>query len=322
MMDQRSHPEAKGDLTMILNSITLACKFVSNAARKAGIAALYGFTGTANVQGEQQKPIDVIANDIFINSLKFSNKIAAIASEEEDNIYIFDNCESGKYIVSFDPLDGSSNIDVNVSIGSIFAIWKRPEAKAPVSAKDFLRSGAELEVAGYCIYGSSTQLVIATKDRKVDCFTLDNSIGDFILTNPNIRIPERGHIYSINEGNSASWDLAVTQYVNSVKIPTAENEDPYSLRYVGSMVSDVHRTLLYGGIYMYPADSKNPNGKLRMLYEALPMAFITELAGGRATDGYKRLLDKVPEHIHQRTPCFMGSPMEVGQLEAYYAKLT
>ncbi|CAG9317962.1 unnamed protein product [Blepharisma stoltei] len=320
MMDQRRNPDAKGDLTQILNSIMLACKFVSNVVRKAGISSLYGLAGSQNVQGEAQKPIDIIANDIFINSLKFSNKIAALVSEEEDKIYIMGGAESGKYIIAFDPLDGSSNIDVNVSIGSIFAIWKRPDASAPVSARDFLRNGTEIECAGYCIYGSSTQLVLATKNGKVDCFTLDNSIGDFILTHPNMKIPERGHIYSVNEGNSLFWDPAITHFVDSVKHP--EDGNPYSLRYVGSMVSDVHRTLLYGGIFMYPADSKSPHGKLRLLYEVLPMSFITELAGGRATDGKRRLLDTVPEHIHQRSPCYIGSPYEISQLEAAYASLT
>lgn len=318
MNDQRAHPEAKGDLTIILNSITLACKFVSNAVRKAGIASLYGLTGNSNIQGEEQKPIDIIANDIFINSLKFSTKIAAIASEEEDNIYVFENTDSGKYIVAFDPLDGSSNIDVNVSIGSIFAIWKRPDASASVSVSDFLRSGAELEASGYCIYGSSTQLVLTTRHGRVDCYTLDNSIGDFILTHPNIRIPQKGHIYSINEGNSAFWDPAISQYVHSLKNPTEGN--PYSLRYVGSMVSDVHRTLLYGGVFMYPADSKSPHGKLRLLYEILPMSFITEHAGGKATDGLRRLLDIVPAHIHERSPCFIGSPDDISELEAHYAR--
>jgi len=319
MMDQRRHPDAKGDLTQILNSIMLACKFVSNAVRKAGINSLYGLAGSSNVQGEQQKPIDIIANDIFINTLRFSNKIAALASEEEDNIYVFDNPDSGKYIIAFDPLDGSSNIDVNVSIGSIFAIWKRPNPTAPVHVNDFLRSGMEIEASGYCIYGSSTQLVLATKLGKVDCFTLDNSIGDFILTHPNIRIPNRGNIYSINEGNAAYWDPAITEYVRSLKYPAEGN--PYSLRYVGSMVSDVHRTLLYGGCFMYPGDSKSPQGKLRMLYEVLPMSFITEMAGGKCSDGRNRLLEKVPAHIHERSPCFIGSPYEIEQIEANYSRL-
>ena len=318
MNDQRRHPDAKGDLTMILNSITLACKFVSNAVRKAGIASLIGTVGSSNVQGEQQKPLDILANDIFINSLKFCNKIAALASEEETGIYIIDSPETAKYIIAFDPLDGSSNIDVNVSIGSIFAIWKRPDYNAPVSDNDFLRTGHEIEIAGYCIYGSSTQLVLASKHGKVDCFTLDNSIGDFILTHPNLKIPSKGNIYSANEGNSHFWDNAMNDYIYSIKNPA--NENPYSLRYVGSMVSDVHRTLLYGGIFMYPADKKSPSGKLRVLYEVFPMSFIVEKAGGMATDGTNRLLDMRATSIHQRSPCILGSPENVEDLKAFYIK--
>ena len=309
MMEQSRHPDAKGDLTMILNSLMLACKFVSNAVRKAGIASLIGLAGSANVQGEQQKPLDILANEIFINSLKFCNKIAALASEEEEGIYIIDNPDSAKYIIAFDPLDGSSNIDVNVSIGSIFAIWKRPDVSKPVSTEDFLRNGEDIEVAGYCIYGSSTQLVIATKDGKVDCFTLDNSIGDFILTHPNLRIPNKGNIYSINEGNAYFWEPAVRGYVESLKNP--DNGTPYSARYVGSMVSDVHRTILYGGIFLYPADKKSPSGKLRGLYEVFPMSFIVEKAGGKATDGKQRTLELRVENIHQRFPCILGSAQDV-----------
>ena len=319
MMDQRRHVEAKGDLTMILNSIMLACKFVSNAVRKAGIASLIGIAGSENVQGEQQKPLDILANDIFINSLKFCNKIAALASEEETGIYIIDNPETAKYIIAFDPLDGSSNIDVNVSIGSIFAIWKRTDADSPVSVNDFLVSGNDIEIAGYCIYGSSTQLVIAGKEERVDCFTLDNSIGDFILTHPNLKVPQKGNIYSVNEGNSYYWDDATKHYIQSLKDPSFGN--PHSLRYVGSMVSDIHRTLLYGGIFLYPADKKSPNGKLRLLYEVFPMSFIVEKAGGRAIDGFRRLLDTKVSGIHQRSPCVLGSPGNIEEFLSFYRKM-
>ena len=318
MMDQQRHPEAKGDLTMILNSIMLACKFVSNAVRKAGIASLIGLAGSSNIQGEEQKPLDILANGIFINSLKFCNKIAALASEEEEGIYIVEGPETAKYIIAFDPLDGSSNIDVNVSIGSIFAIWKRPDYSAPASVNDFLRTGNEIEIAGYCIYGSSTQLVLASRHGKVDCFTLDNAIGDFILTHPNVKIPNRGNIYSVNEGNSHFWDPAMREYVDSKKDPAFGN--PYSLRYVGSMVSDVHRTLLYGGIFMYPADKKSPSGKLRVLYEVFPMSFIMEKAGGKAIDGIDRLLEIRAESIHQRAPCILGSPDDVDDVKRIYEK--
>lgn len=315
MSQQTRHPDAKGDLTMILNSLMLACKFVSNAVRKAGIASLIGVAGSANVQGEQQKPLDILANEIFINSLKFCNKIAALASEEEEGIYIIDNPEAAKYIIAFDPLDGSSNIDVNVSIGSIFAIWKRPEYNKEVSVQDFLRTGEDIEIAGYCIYGSSTQLVLATKDGIADCFTLDNSIGDFILTHPNLKIPQKGNIYSVNEGNTYYWDPSIRSYIDSLKNPN--NGKPYSSRYVGSMVSDVHRTILYGGIFLYPSDEKSPNGKLRMLYEVFPMSFIVEKAGGKATDGQQRALSLQVNSIHQRSPCILGSPDNVDEFLSF-----
>jgi len=316
MQDQRRNPEAKGDLTLILNSIALACKFTSNAVRKAGIASLYGIAGATNVQGESQKKLDVIANDIFKNALKFSNKIAAITSEEEEEIYYVEGPDEAKYVIAFDPLDGSSNIEVNVSIGSIFGIWRREDQSAPVSAQDFLRRGSDLEAAGYCIYGSSTQLVLATKLGKVDVFTLDPAIGDFILTNPNIRVPSKGNIYSINEGNSKFWNDPVANYIRKIKNP--ESGSPYSLRYVGSMVSDVHRTLLYGGIFLYPEDKKTQTGKLRVLYEVLPMSFIIEMAGGKATDGRQNLMDLQPTDIHQRCPCILGSPEDVEEVSTYY----
>jgi len=316
MQDQRRHPEAKGDLTVILNSIGLACKFISNAVRKAGIASLYGIAGDTNVQGETQKKLDVIANDIFKNALKFSNKIAAIASEEEENVYYIESPDEGKYVIAFDPLDGSSNIDVNVSIGSIFGIWKRENFDRPVSEQDFLRKGNQLEAAGYCIYGSSTQLVLATKLGKADCFTLDPSIGDFILTTPNLQIPRKGNIYSINEGNTMYWDDSVAKYIHQKKNP--DSGSPYSLRYVGSMVSDVHRTILYGGIFLYPGDKKSPAGKLRVLYEVLPMAFIVKMAGGKSSDGKNDLLDLQPTSIHQRSPCILGSQDDVNEFEGFF----
>ena len=205
-----------------------------------------------------------------------------------------------------------------MSIGSIFAIWKRPDYSAPASVNDFLRTGNEIEIAGYCIYGSSTQLVLASRHGKVDCFTLDNAIGDFILTHPNVKIPNRGNIYSVNEGNSHFWDPAMREYVDSKKDPAFGN--PYSLRYVGSMVSDVHRTLLYGGIFMYPADKKSPSGKLRVLYEVFPMSFIMEKAGGKAIDGIDRLLEIRAESIHQRAPCILGSPDDVDDVKRIYEK--
>ena len=258
LQSQKDFPGATGDFTIILSSIQLACKYVSNAVRKAGIAQIYGLMGSDNVQGEAQKKLDVIANEIFINSLKFSSKISVMASEEEEKVFVVENPDEGKYAVAFDPLDGSSNIDANVSIGSIFAIWKRTDTSGPGSAEDFHRRGDELKAAGYCVYGSSTQLVLCmANNSRVDCYTLDNSIGEFILTHPNLKIPSRGNIYSINEGNACHWDEAITKYIHSKKFPTSGNS--YSLRYVGSMVADVHRTILYGCIFLYPGDKKVPN---------------------------------------------------------------
>lgn len=319
LQSQRDFPTASGDFTIILSSIQLACKYISNAVRKAGIAQIYGLIGSENVQGEAQKKLDVIANEVFINSLKFSSKIAVMASEEEENVFIVENPSEGKYAIAFDPLDGSSNIDANVSIGSIFAIWKRSDTTSPGSAQDFYRRGDELKAAGYCVYGSSTQLVLAmANSNRVDCYTLDNSIGEFILTHPDLKIPRKGNIYSINEGNSSHWDEAITQYIHSKKFPTQGSS--YSLRYVGSMVADVHRTILYGGIFLYPKDKKSPNGKLRILYEVFPMSYIVEKAGGKASTGTQRILDITAEHIHQRSACILGSPEDVEEVEAFYAR--
>jgi fructose-1,6-bisphosphatase I len=318
--DQRHMPEARGDFTIILSSIQLACKYVSNAVRKAGIANLLGSLSSENTHGETQKKLDVLANDIFINSLKFSTKIAVMASEEEDDVYIVSNSDEPKYIIAFDPLDGSSNVEANISVGSIFAIWRRDDISTPGSASDFLGfKGKRIVAAGYCLYGGSTQMVLAIGGR-VDCYTLDNAIGEFILTTPNIRVPERGSIYSINEGNSAHWDPAITEFVRRRKNP-ALGEASTSLRYVGSMVADVHRTMLYGGTFLYPADIRNPKGKLRVLYEVFPMSYIIESAGGRATDGKNRILDIEVTGIHMKSPVALGSSRDIAELEALYAEL-
>lgn len=318
--DQRHLPLAKGDFTIILSSIQLACKYISNAVRKAGIANLLGTLTRENTHGEAQKKLDVLANDIFINSLKFSTKIAVMASEEEEEVYIVSNAEEPKYIIAFDPLDGSSNVEANISVGSIFAIWRRDDVSTSGSASDFLGfKGHSIVAAGYVLYGGSTQLVLAVPGR-VDSYTLDNSIGEFILTSPNIRIPTKGSIYSINEGNSAHWDPAITEFVRRKKNP-APGQPSTSLRYVGSMVADVHRTMLYGGIFMYPADIRNPKGKLRVLYEVFPMSFIIEQAGGQATDGRNRILDLEVTGIHMKVPVALGSVEEVQELKALYDNL-
>lgn len=311
---QQSHKEATGDFTILLNSIQTACKFISSKVRKAGIANLYGTANnsSANSTGDIQKKLDVICNDVFINTLKSSKRVLAILSEEEDKpIFIDDN---GKYIVSFDPLDGSSNVDANVTIGSIFGIWKACEENPK---ENLLFPGNKLIAAGYCVYGSSTQIILCL-DNIVNGYTLDTSLGEFILSHPNLRIPETFPIYSINEGNTYLWDEITKKFVNEKKFPSKEGKKPYSLRYIGSMVADVHRTLLYGGIFMYPADSRSKNGKLRLMYECNPLSFIIENAGGKATNGKERILDIIPQEAHQRSGIFMGSPVEVSEVENMY----
>lgn len=295
--------------TVLMASIQLACKTISQAVRKAGIAGLYGLEGSVNATGDSVKKLDLLSNDVFLNALKYSRELCVLVSEEEEKPIVVDETEAGRYCVVTDPLDGSSNIDCNVSTGTIFGIYERKGGSGGV--KDVLRPGKELIAAGYCMYGSSTQLILTTGNG-VNGFTLDPSIGEFILTHPNIKIPEKPKtVYSINEGNSVHWHAPVTQFVRDVKNCKPK---PYSLRYVGSMVSDVHRTILYGGIFMYPADKKSKNGKLRLLYEGNPMSMIIEQAGGVATTGTERVLDVVPTDIHQRVPIFLGCKRDVEKI--------
>jgi fructose-1,6-bisphosphatase I len=315
---QKEHKEASGDFTMLLTAIQTACKYISSKVRKAGIANLYGATGTGNATGDDQKKLDVLANEVFINVLRSSQKCSVLASEEEDAA-IFVDIEHGKYVVAFDPLDGSSNIDVNISIGSIFGIWKKITSEPKGTLEDLMQPGSSLAAAGYCLYGSSTQLVLCMSDSPVNGYTLDPSLGEFILTHPNMQVPPKGAIYSINEGNASTWDATIKQYVNSKKFPEKDSgKKPFSLRYVGSMVADVHRTLIYGGIFMYPGDSKNPDGKLRVLYECFPMAFVIEKAGGKASTGMKRILDIIPKKIHERCPVILGSKEDVEEVDKLY----
>jgi len=314
--EQKHHAGARGEFTLLMSSIQLACKYISQAVRKAGIAKLYGLAGETNATGDDQKKLDVLSNDVFINAIQSSLTVSVMASEENETVIVVDGSQ-GKYIIAFDPLDGSSNIDANVSIGSIFGIWKARE-NVNSDEEHFFQSGREMIAAGYCMYGSSTQMVIATTDD-VNGFTLDPSVGEFILTHPKIQIPNKGKIYSINEGNAETWDEPIKEYVANKKKPT-DGSKPFSLRYVGSMVADVHRTLLYGGIFMYPADKKSPNGKLRLLYECAPMGFVIEKAGGLASTGKGRILDVLPTNIHQRVPIIVGSTLDVEEVEALFAK--
>uniref|UniRef100_A0A6A7FP64 Fructose-1,6-bisphosphatase isozyme 2 n=2 Tax=Hirondellea gigas TaxID=1518452 RepID=A0A6A7FP64_9CRUS len=315
LAEQRKHPEATGDLTQLLVAIQTAVKAISSAVRKAGIAKLYGMAGDVNVQGEEVKKLDVLANDLFINMIKSSFASCLMVSEENETVIEVDVEKQGKYVVCFDPLDGSSNIDCLVSIGSIFAIYRRLDESsgAPSSVKDALQPGRKLIAAGYALYGSATMMVISIGNG-VNGFMLDPSIGEFVLTDPNLRIKEKGKIYSLNEGYANMWDPAVAEYVQGKKNQKAGS------RYIGSMVADVHRTIKYGGIFMYPATSDNPNGKLRLLYECNPMAYLVEQAGGMASTGKIPVLDVVPTGIHQRIPIFLGSSGDVQEVIDLYKK--
>ncbi|KAA6422612.1 MAG: fructose-1, partial [Trebouxia sp. A1-2] len=312
---RKSSPDAKGNLSILLGSISVACKFVSSAVRKAGLAGLLGMAGSENIQGEDQKKLDILANEVFINMLAKSGQCAVIVSEENDDPIIVEEAYWGEYCVVMDPLDGSSNIDCGVSIGTIFGIYRvQPGSRG--TAEDVLRPGKEMVAAGYCMYGSNCCMVMSVGSGS-SIFTLDPSIGEFVLTAPDIQIPPKGNIFSINEGNECFWMPEVAKYVHECKYPA--DQKPRSLRYVGSMVADVHRTLLYGGIFLYPADKKTKSGKLRLLYECFPMAFLVEQAGGAATTGHDRILDIMPQQIHERKPIFLGSREDVQRIEALYA---
>ncbi|XP_013994111.1 fructose-1,6-bisphosphatase 1 [Salmo salar] len=306
-----------GELTTLLNSICTAVKAISTAVRKAGIANLYGIAGSTNVTGDQVKKLDVLSNDLVINMIKSSFTSCVLVSEENERALIVEPEKQGKYIVCFDPLDGSSNIDCLVSIGTIFAIYRKTTDDEP-NEKDALQSGRHIVAAGYALYGSATMMVLST-GQGVNCFMLDPSIGEFILTDKDVKIKKRGKIYSLNEGYAQHFYPDITEYLKKKKYPE-DGSAPYGGRYVGSMVADVHRTLVYGGIFLYPANVKSPKGKLRLLYECNPMSFIIEQAGGMATTGEMNVLDIKPENIHQRVPVVLGSPEDVQEYVAIYKK--
>ncbi|MBK7383415.1 MAG: class 1 fructose-bisphosphatase [Flavobacteriales bacterium] len=296
---QGEFPGATGDLSQLLTAFRLAAKIVSREANKAGLLAdILGAAGNENVQGEQQQKLDVYANDLFIRMMRTQGAVCAVASEENDDIVHFDN--GGKYVVTMDPLDGSSNIDVNVSIGTIFSIYPRVSTGPKATLEDFLQPGSKQIAAGYIVYGSSTMLVYST-GHGVNGFTLDSSIGTFCLSHPQMTTPAEGTIYSVNEGNYLDFSDGVRSYIDDCK------KKRMSARYIGSLVADFHRNLLKGGIYMYPGTAKAPNGKLRLLYEANPLAMLVEQAGGTATDGTRRILDLKPTELHQRCPLYIGS---------------
>lgn len=313
-------PGAKGEFSRLLSDMGIAAKIISREVNKAGLAEILGEAGKENIQGEEVKKLDIIANELMIECLSKGGECCAIASEEDDHFIPVNTpqAKEAKYIVMMDPLDGSSNIDVNVSIGTIFSIFERvtPIGTPPTDA-DFFQPGNQCLAAGYMIYGSSTMLVYTTGNG-VNGFTLDPSIGEFCLSHPNIQIPKNGKIYSLNEGNKADFPNGLKQYINWCQEEDKASNRPYSSRYIGSMVADLHRNLLKGGIFIYPMTEKKPNGKLRLLYECNPMSFIVEQAGGKATNGYgQRILDLVPTELHQRTPILIGSTQMVEQLEAF-----
>lgn len=310
--EQRKHPHATGDFTFIIEQIAFASKIIGREVNKAGIVNILGKAKSVNVHGEAQQKLDVFANDKMIEALEHIGRLCAMGSEEcEDIIPIPSQYPKGKYVVVFDPLDGSSNIDVNISIGTIFGVYKAVTGEG--TEADFLQTGRKLVAAGYVIYGSSTMLVYSTGNG-VTGFTLDPSVGEFLLSHENIRIPEKGKIYSLNESNYDRWEPGIQKFVNALR---NDPETQYTGRYIGSLVADFHRNLLKGGVFAYPGDSINKKGKLRLLYEAAPLAFIVEQAGGLATDGVNDILDMVPEGIHQKTPLVIGSKHEVELYRKY-----
>lgn len=307
IVDQQSmYKDAQGSLSKIFRALELAAKMVNRDVRKAGLADVLGSHGTSNIQGEEQKKLDVIANNMFISSLARSGEVCMIISEENEDIFFVDGADSEKYIVAIDPLDGSSNIDVNASIGSIFSIYQRKKNQLSPCLVDCLQKGKNQVAAGYFIYGSSTMLVYTT-GLGVNGFTLDDSIQEFCLSHPTIQIPADGKIFSLNEGNQDEFSQGVKDYIDFCKAKDKESSRPYSARYIGSLIADFHRNLLKGGIFIYPATFSAPNGKLRLLYECNAMAFLIEQAGGLASSGEGRILDIIPTELHQRTPLFIGS---------------
>ena len=320
---QADIPYAKGELSRLLRDIGIAAKIVNREVNKAGLADILGENGTTNVQGEGQKKLDVYANEQFISALKHGGECCIVASEENDDYIHLDTdvSKDAKYIVAIDPLDGSSNIDVNVGIGTIFSIYRRKSVKGRAAVDDVLQKGTEQVAAGYIIYGSSTMLVYTT-GKGVNGFTLDPSIGEFCLSHPDMKIPKDGVIYSINEGYYVHFPDGVKKYIKYCQVEDDKTRRPYTSRYIGSMVADLHRNLIKGGIFIYPITSQAPKGKLRLVYECNPMAFIIEQAGGKASNGYDRILDLEVTELHQRSAIFIGSEnmvLKAEEMMAYFS---
>ncbi|MDP4491344.1 class 1 fructose-bisphosphatase [Vibrio sp. AH4] len=316
---QHDFPHASGELSSLLASIRLAAKIVNREINKAGLADIIGASGNDNIQGEEQQKLDLYANEKFKAALEARDQVCGVASEEEDEAVAFNKelNKNAKYVVLMDPLDGSSNIDVNVSVGTIFSIYRRVSpVGTPPTQEDFLQPGNKQVAAGYVIYGSSTMLVYTTGNG-VNGFTYDPSLGTFYLSHENMRIPENGKIYSINEGNYIRFPTGVKKYIKYCQENVPEDGRPYTSRYIGSLVADFHRNLLKGGIYLYPSTQSHPNGKLRLLYECNPMAFLIEQAGGLASDGARRIMDIKPTELHQRVPFFVGSKNMVHKVQEF-----
>jgi len=318
---QTDFPFSKGELSRLLADISIAAKIVNREVSKAGLVDILGETGTVNIQGERVKKLDVFANEQFIAAFKAGGEVCAIASEENDDIISIntDISKNAKYVIAIDPLDGSSNIDVNVSIGTIFSIYRRVSLKGAGVLEDFMQRGNDQVAAGYIIYGSSCMLVYTT-GKGVNGFTLDPSIGEFCLSHPNIQTPKKGNVYSINEGNYLHFPDGIKKYLKFCQEEDELSNRPYSSRYIGSGVADIHRNLITGGIYIYPTTTKSPKGKLRLLYECNPLAFILEQAGGKASTGGKRIMDLPITELHQRTPLFLGSSEMVDVAQDFMTK--
>ncbi|MFO8152961.1 class 1 fructose-bisphosphatase [Thioalkalivibrio sp.] len=319
---QYEHPQAKGDLSRLLHHIGIAAKVVNKKINKAGLVDILGKAGEVNVQGEDVKKLDVFANDHFMAAIKASGEVCAVASEENQEIITFDEglSREGNYVVCMDPLDGSSNIEVNVSVGTIFSIHHRlSPGGEQADVSDFLQPGIRQVAAGYVIYGSSTMLVYTT-GAGVDGFTLDPGIGEFCLSHPRIRTPATGRIYSINEGNYVHFPMGVKKYIKYCQEIDPDTDRPYTSRYIGSLVSDFHRNLLMGGIFIYPQTQAAPKGKLRLIYECNPIAFIAEQAGGAASNGTARTMDQVPHSLHQRVPFYVGSREMMDRVHGFLAE--
>jgi fructose-1,6-bisphosphatase I len=319
MNTQREIPEATGDFTALLTELIVAAKIISREVNKAGLADILGLSGKTNIQGEEVQKLDELANETIKRRMASCGYVCVMASEEEECIVHASEGFEGKYVIAFDPLDGSSNIDVNVNIGTIFSIYRKKSPGRKGTLEDMLQVGRNQVGAGYIVYGSSTMLVY-TAGQGVHGFTLDPSVGEFFLSHPDIKIPTKGKIYSVNEGNYNYWNKGTKKYIDHIKSIDKDSGGPYSTRYIGSLVADFHRNLLRGGVFLYPMDYKDqakPKGKLRLLYEANPLALIVEEAGGRASDGTQNILDIEPKSLHQRVPLIIGSKEDVDMAEKF-----